>query len=351
VFFGTQRPIDQQILGAVDCGLVRQTLSPLSAKPWRWPAVVLGLQASHRTCREFFHAHRPAVVIGTGGLASVAPVREAHRAGIPVAILNPDAVPGRANRYLARLAAVVFAQWEETVGHYSRSVRVEVFGCPVRAAFQTARRQAGLAHFGLAPERRTLLVTGASQGARTINEAVLASVDFLESASHCQVLHLTGQSDHDWVERGYAGTRVAAKVMAYTENMAEALAASDLVLSRAGASTLAELTALGRPSVLMPYPFHRDQHQWANAECLARAGAARIVRDAVVANINGLALRAALEELMTDDDLRGRMSTAARRLGRPDAAERIAEEILRLAEWRGVVRGAESVEAICAPSR
>lgn len=351
VFFGTQRAIDRQILDAVDCGLVRQTLSPLTAKPWRWPAVIRDLQTSQRTCRVAFDSDRPVVVMGTGGMASVAPVREAHRAGIPVAIFNPDAVPGRANRHLSRRASVVFAQWEDTVAHYPESTPVEVTGCPVRRSFRVATREAGIRRFELDPARRTLLVTGASQGARTINEAILELVELFESADGWQILHLTGKNRLEFVRQGYQGRRVHVRVVDYTENMAEALAAADLVLARAGASTLAELTALGRAAVLMPYPFHRDQHQWANAECLARAGAARIVRDAIDPHKTVPALRRELEALMMDDDRRERMSAAAKRLGRLDAADRIAVRLLNLAEGRISDGTFESVEAICTASR
>jgi UDP-N-acetylglucosamine--N-acetylmuramyl-(pentapeptide) pyrophosphoryl-undecaprenol N-acetylglucosamine transferase len=351
VFFGTQRAIDKQILDTVDCGLVRQTLSPLSAKPWRWPAMVRDLHTSHRVCRDFFEGDFPAVVVGTGGLASVAPVREAHRAGIPVAIFNPDAIPGRANRHLAARASLVFAQWPETIRHYPRSVRAEVTGCPVRPSFHTASRRAGVEHFGLDPARKMLLVTGASQGARTINEAALACADFIAELGDWQILHLTGKNDHEFVARGYAGRRNLAKVVAYTENMADALAAADLVISRAGASTLAELTALGRASVLLPYPFHRDQHQWANALCLSETGAARIVRDSIDVNITAPALKLALAELMASGDARGHMSAAAATLGRLDAAEVIAEKLLELAGRRDASCHLETVEAICTASR
>lgn len=351
VFFGTQRAIDKQILDSVDCGLVRQTLSPISVKPWRWPAVVRDLRASHRVCRDFFGSDVPAVVVGTGGLASVAPVREAHRAGIPVAIFNPDAIPGRANRHLAARSSLVFAQWTETVNHYPKGVRVEVTGCPVRAAFQSADRRRGMEHFELDPRRKTLLVTGASQGARTINEAILACADFIAELGDWQILHLTGKNDHEFVSRGYAGRSVIAMVVAYTENMADALAAADLVVSRAGASTLAELTALGRASVLLPYPFHRDQHQWANALCLSEHGAARIVRDSVDVHVTAPALRTALTELMSNDARRRTMGSAAAALGRLDAADRIAEKLLQLAGLGGAARRLETMEAICTPSR
>jgi UDP-N-acetylglucosamine--N-acetylmuramyl-(pentapeptide) pyrophosphoryl-undecaprenol N-acetylglucosamine transferase len=176
------------------------------------------------------------------------------------------------------------------------------------------------------------LVTGASQGAKSINEAVIAILPFLKSCANWQVLHLTGEKDHPFVADAYRGSGLAAKVVSYTEHMAEAVAAADIVVARAGASTLAELTAVGRAAVLMPYPFHRDQHQMTNAECLARVGAARIVRDAVAPAVNARALQSALAELMNDDAARAAMAGAALRLGRRDAAEKIAESLFELAE-------------------
>jgi UDP-N-acetylglucosamine--N-acetylmuramyl-(pentapeptide) pyrophosphoryl-undecaprenol N-acetylglucosamine transferase len=346
-FFGTQRPIDKRILGAADCDLVQQTLPPLRRAPWRWPKVYLGFRRSSLLCRSHFERDPPAVVIGTGGLGSVPAVREAIRAGIPTGLLNPDAIPGRANRYLAGSADVVFAQWEETRSHLSSECRVVVGGCPVRSAFNRAVRAQGVERFGLNPRCNTLLVTGASQGARTINEAVVASLDRLASYDDWQVLHLTGDRDYDMVREAYGGWPVQASVLRFTEHMAEALAAADLVIARAGASSLAEVTAVGRASILMPYPFHRDQHQLANARCLVRASAARIVHDRVDPTINGPALWQVLDELMSNDDVRKAMAESARKMGRGHAASEVAGHILDLAAANGTLGACESLEALC----
>ncbi len=285
--------------------------------------------------------------IGTGGMASVPAVAEAHRLGIRTAILNPDALPGRANRHLAGVADVVFAQWEDTVQHYPRGMDVRVAGCPIRPGFDAAERKSGIARFGLRSDRKTLLVTGASQGARSINEAVIANLEWVESRPDWQILHLTGERDHADTVAAYRTRSIAAVVIPYTDHMADALNAADLVISRAGASTLAEITAVGKPSILMPYPYHRDQHQFANARCLARVSAARIVRDAIDPAINGPALRSVLEELLTGDVAREVMSAAARSIGRSNAAGEIADQVLRLAEIPGSERARESVEATC----
>jgi len=347
VFFGTQRPIDDRILSRVDCDIVRQTLPALSSMPWRWPSIYLGLRRSAGLCRTRFELDPPAVVIGTGGMASVPAVREAHRLGIPTAILNPDALPGRANRHLAGIADVVFAQWEDTVDHYPRGTDVRVLGCPIRPGFDRTLRESGIARFELRLDRKTLLVTGASQGARSINEAVVANLDLVELLPDWQILHLTGEKDHPDTAAAYRTRSIAAVVIPYTDYMADALSAADLVISRAGASTLAEITAVGRPSILMPYPYHRDQHQLANAKCLARVSAARIVHDAIDPAINGPALRSVLEELLIGDVAREVMASAARSIGRGNAAADIAEQVLRLAEKPGMERARESVEATC----
>jgi len=345
IFFSTQRGIDGSILGHVDCEVVRQELRALSARPWRWHGVLQGLRGARHECRSRFLIDPPAAVIGTGGMASIPAVQEARRAGIPIAILNPDAAPGRANRYLAKHADVVFAQWDDTVAAYPPGVAVRVVGCPVRPAFAAATRETGVARFGLHRERRTLLVTGASQGARSINQGMIALRSWLESRSNWQILHLTGESDHAFVASAYASRKGLGKVLSYTEHMADAVAAADLVISRAGASTLAELTAVGRAAILMPYPFHRDQHQLANAECLERVGAARIVRDAIDPGVNAPALQSVLGELMSDDAKRAAIAEAARRMGRLDADETIACEVLKLARIHARGSACESVEA------
>lgn len=347
VFFGTRRAIDQRILAEQRCDLVRQTLYGLSRAPWRWPQIYLGFRRSSMVCRSLFGSEQPVAVIGTGGMASIPAIREATRVGIPTAIFNPDAIPGRANRFLARSVDVVFAQFDETIDQLPRSANVVVSGCPIRTEFNHADRDAGMARFGLDRRRKTLLVTGASQGARTLNQAVLANLDYLELLTDWQVLHLTGDLDYEDVQRAYASRSVCARVLPFTTDMAEALTAADLVIARSGASTLAEITAVGRASILLPYPFHRDGHQLANARCLVRASAARIVQDAIDPAVNGPAVRAALEQLTVDDQMRQAMAMAARQMGRGQAATAIADEIIALGRSRGTLAQPESLKALC----
>jgi UDP-N-acetylglucosamine--N-acetylmuramyl-(pentapeptide) pyrophosphoryl-undecaprenol N-acetylglucosamine transferase len=331
LFFGTNRPIDRTILDGTGCDFVPQSVQPIRvAKPWTWPGFLNAWYASRRACRDILARERPAAVVGNGGFASGPAVAEARRAGIATALLNPDVIPGRANRYLASRADVVFVQWEESTAHFPGHPGVKITGCPIRADFLNATRAGGIKRFELDPARKTLLVTGASQGARTINDAMLELLDDLEAATEWQILHVTGTADAERVRDAYRGRKLTGTVTAFTEHMADALAASDLVIARAGASSLAEITALGRPALLMPYPHHRDQHQRANADVLARRGAARLVPDQNDCRENAAALRQELVHLLRDEGELARMSNAARRLGRKDAANVIAGELLRL---------------------
>jgi len=329
LFFCTDRRVDERILGRSEFEVVRQPLRQITKHPWRWPAIIKGWRSAKHLCRERISARSPIFVLGTGGLASVPAILEANRAGIPTAILNPDAKPGKANRFLAGRVRVVFAQWEAT-RNFLNPRELAVVGCPIRPAFCGATREAGIEAFKLAPNKKTLLVTGASQGARSINDALIAIVDKLAAQKDWQLLHLTGDADEVRVKTAYAEKKISATVHAFTDRMADALAAADLVVSRAGASTLAEITALGRPSILLPYPYHRDQHQLENARCLAQASAAQILLDEISPEKNGPALWGALKPLMVDSDLRDQMGTSAKELGRIDAGAAIADRILQL---------------------
>ncbi len=354
VFFGTDRTIDAGVLSNFDGRLVRQPVRPLPQRAWQWPSFLLAWRNSTRECRRFFQTHRPMVVVGSGGYASAPAICEAARVGISTALLNPDAVPGKANRLLESRVDVVFAQWAETCEHFSGQAKMHVTGCPVRPEFKAARRVEGIEHFGLDPDKRVLLVTGASQGARSINEAVLAALPALGAAGvweRWQLLHLTGPEDQEHVAAAHRRHGINARVVGFTRHMAIALAAADLVVARAGASTLAELTATGRPSVLMPYPHHGDQHQVANARMLVKVGAARMLLDQVDPNTNGPALAEVLGRLVGEDEELARMSVAAQRIGTTSAAEEIAGHLLHVADKHRRDTSGETVEELCSAGR
>ncbi len=337
-FFCTQRPIDRQILGQAGIEAVPLPIRPFPARPWDLFGFWSSWRRSVQLCMDAFRRRRPAAVVGAGGYASGPPVHAAVRLGIPTFVLNPDAVPGRANRYLARhrRLAGIFAQWEVTRRYFPPGAPVAVTGCPVRPEFRSISREAArdfIRSVGLDANRPILLVTGASQGARTINQAMVRLAGVV-AGSGWQILHLSGPADEAEVNAAYASAAggVAAgglgyRVLAFTDRMAEALAAADLVVSRAGASTLSELQASGRPSILLPYPYHRDLHQRHNGEVLVRAGAAVLLDDARDPQVNAGRLEPVLRRLMADADARRAMGEAARGLDRPEAASEIARHL------------------------
>lgn len=328
VFFTTQRSLDATLLDPRGYRRVEQPVRPFTVHPLRVAGFLASWRASVQAARRWLRENDVHAVLGLGGYAAGPPVVAAHRLGIPTAILNPDAVPGRANRHLARYARRVVLQWADSRALFPARTVCEVLGCPIRTGFAEASASDARRHFGLDPERPVLLVTGASQGASTVND-VLPVIwrEFRANHDHWQMLHLSGTQHEERVRAAYGDVAAGdVRVVGFTEEMPLALAAADAVISRAGASTLAELTAAGVPSVLLPYPYHRDRHQHRNAEVLVRAGAAELIEDQRDARTTAAPLLAALERL-ADAGVRAEMAAAAKKLGRPNAAEAVAERL------------------------
>jgi len=285
--------------------------------------------------RKLIHDRRPAAVLGLGGYAAGAAVKIAAKAGVPTAILNPDVIPGKANQYLMRYTKAVCCQFEQTAEHVAPEHRskLKVTGCPIRGEItRTPDRAGALSRLELQRNLNTLVVTGASLGAQTVNEAVVTMLDGMQLAGW-QVLHLAGREHGASVRAAYRELPVPARVIDFTPAMADVWAAADLCVSRSGASSCAELTACGVPSLLMPYPFHKDMHQRANAKVLADAGAAVLIDDEKDRKRNAAKLKPVVESLVCDAAKRTAMTNAAKALGRPDAAAaaaRVVKEMVQL---------------------
>jgi UDP-N-acetylglucosamine--N-acetylmuramyl-(pentapeptide) pyrophosphoryl-undecaprenol N-acetylglucosamine transferase len=327
LFLCTEREIDRVILGPTGFEYVTQPIVPPVTtiggllkfwKSWRETVDLVRRQLKER---------RPAAVVGLGGYAAVVGVKLAAKQGIPTIILNPDVVPGKGNRSLLKVVRAVCCQFEATGKYVSGSDRpkIRVTGCPIRADIRAKpARQAAAVRLGLDPLLNTLVVTGASLGARTVNEAVLTMLKEV-TLRGWQILHLAGREQAEAVRAGYRELARPARIIDFTPDMADVWAVSDLAISRSGASSCAELTACGVPSVLMPYPFHKDKHQRLNAKVLADGGAAVIVDDAKDRKINAEKLRPTVETLLCDGDRRRSMAAAARQMGKPDAAANVAQ--------------------------
>ena len=324
IFLTTNRPLDRRLLAPTEYEQIEQAIQPFTLHPKRVFGFARSWFTSVRAARAFLGKIKPRAVLGLGGYAAGPPVSAARKLGVKAGLLNPDAIPGRANRFLARKVDLVAMQWETSRRFFPTNTRCEVTGCPIRAEFAAADRAAGRAHFGLEPDRPVLLVTGASQGARTVNRAMqLVWPEFAREHSEWRLLHLTGPADKTETREAYREAGVSAIVKAFTHEMWLAIAAADVVTARAGASTLAELAAVGRPAVLLPYPYHRDRHQHANARVLVEAGAAFVLEDRLEPALNRDPLLAALRRL-ANNELRSEMARAAKRLGITDAAESVA---------------------------
>ena len=344
-FSCTRRPIDRTVLAGCGFSVTKIGARPFTKKPWTWPGFILSLILSGNQARRRLREFCPDVVVGLGGFGSYAPVRVGQKYGAATAILNPDIVPGRANRRLGRRADRVFCQFQETAAAFGPCGRAT--GCPVRPSLLGAMREAGLAEFGLDPARRTLLVTGASLGARSVNRAVVAVLKDRGLPQGWQVLHLTGHGEYEEVAAAYRGLSVAVAVRPYTDRMGLAYAAADLAVARAGASTIAELLAAGLPAIFLPYPYHRDQHQMRQARAVEALGAAIVVEDRPGDPGTWRRLAEVLFAVAGDSARLAGLAARARGAGRPHAAEAIARQILELAdnvtEQRHAGLGAEKV--------
>ncbi|MDP9267557.1 MAG: undecaprenyldiphospho-muramoylpentapeptide beta-N-acetylglucosaminyltransferase [Acidobacteriota bacterium] len=277
---------------------------------------------------QILQAFKPQVVIGVGGYASGPAMLAASLSSIPNIAFEPNVVPGLANRVVAPLVTTAVVQFEQT-GEYFR--RYVVTGVPVRHAFfelpprPPAERTPG--------ERPTLLVFGGSQGAAAINRAVIEALPELAArVPGLHIIHQTGERDYNPAQAAYLRAPLSAEVSAFIDDMPQAYARADVLLCRAGASTVAEITAAGKPAIFVPFPRASDDHQLRNAETLAARGAAMLIPEAELTRER---LIEAVAGLLNDAAARQRMSAAARAMAHADAAGTIAAIAARLA---GAVR-------------
>ena len=291
---------------------------------------IVGSVGRARTVLKEF---KPDAVLVTGGYACVAVTLAAWMQWIPVVIYLPDIVPGLAIRFLSRFAAKVTVTSEESY-HFFRREKVVVTGYPVRSGVFDLDREEARQSLNLDPSEKTLLVFGGSRGARSINQALVAGLRELLPA--CQVIHVSGRLDADWVagaaKRLPEALRERYHHYAYLHDMPQALVAADLVVSRAGAATMGEFPAARLPAVLVPYP-HSGQHQDPNAAYMARNGAAQVLADARLEED----LVPRVLTLLKDEQLLAEMRESAHAMARPDAAEAIAEQLWLSARKRAAL--------------
>src|SRR5579872_2073683 len=269
-------------------------------------------------------SRRPDLVIGVGGYSSGPVVLAAALRGVPTMLLEQNAVPGLTNRLLARFVRAAAITFESTATFFG--AKAFVSGNPVRPEFLAAATpQESVGHD---PSAVRVLVFGGSQGAHAINVAMVEAASRLAAGPpHLRLVHQTGERDVEMVRAGYRDAGVQAEVEPFLYDMGQRLGAADVVVSRAGATTLAEITAAGRASILVPLPTATDDHQRRNAEALVEAGAAEVV---LQRDLTAAVLAERIAALARDGARRARMSAAARTLARPGAAKVIVDKALEL---------------------
>jgi UDP-N-acetylglucosamine--N-acetylmuramyl-(pentapeptide) pyrophosphoryl-undecaprenol N-acetylglucosamine transferase len=267
-------------------------------------------------------AVRPDMVIGVGGYASGAIVLIAALQSVPTMIHEQNSVPGLTNKMLGRVAKRVCVTYHESLSFFPLG-KTFLTGNPIRLKIMKGDREAACRLFSLDKDLFTVFVFGGSSGARSINRVMVDALNHLSDLKEkIQFLHQTGDRDFENIREAYRKTGVKGTVAPFIYQMAEAYAAADVVVSRAGATTLAEITALGKPAILIPYPYAAERHQEFNAMKLGEMGAAHVMLES---GMTGESLAKNIRELYENNAARLDMVKASRGLGRPDACRRIAD--------------------------
>lgn len=323
IFIGTKKGIESKLLGQL--GYELRTIEIEGVKGRGLKAMVRSayqvpqsMWQSRRVLKQF----NPHIVIGVGGYASGPAVLTAHFMSIPTAIAEQNALPGITNRILGKFVKVIFVTYEQTQTWFPKG-KVIISGNPVRAAFVAGRCvEKGKKDFW------QLLVFGGSQGAVTINETMINMLSQLQKMKNkIRVTHQTGSKQLDKVRQAYEKFGIKAKVMPFIVDMAGAYAAADLIVCRAGATSLAEITASGKAAILIPYPWAANDHQTKNAQAMADAGAAVVINES---ELSSGKLFGVLEKLLSDEKKLKKLEENSARLGNINAAANIVDACIKL---------------------
>lgn len=347
LFVGGERGLEKDIVPRAGFALVTLPALPLSRRLGLGTAKA-GIAAFRGMWRAsgILRRFAPDVVVGTGGYVSGAVALAAVLMRYPLLIQEQNALPGFTNRFLGRFADRVAVAYDEAVRYFPSAKRVKVVGNPVRREFSSTTREEGRRHLKIGTDKTVLLVVGASQGARSINRAVLGALGEFLKHKNLYVLHQTGAKgfsevapnlkeafpgaalDADEVRLGEGPDRCRYRAVPYIHDMPDALAASDIVISRAGALSIAEITAVGRPAILIPFPYSAENHQEHNAHALERRGAGWVILDR---DVTPELLVKTVRKLLEDPGLRRTMAESSRSLAHPRAVRDLVEMVAELA--------------------
>ena len=284
--------------------------------------------------RQIVKEFKPDVVIGTGGYVCGPVLLAASLMGIPTVIQEQNVFAGITNKILSKFVDKVALGYEEAEKYFPKE-KVVFTGNPIRAEVMTSNRQESIIDFGLDANKLTILISGGSRGARSINNAMIEVHQHFKANKEVQLLHVTGKSEYndivDKLQKQGINDENNGNIIIkpYLYDMPKALATADLAIFRAGAVGLAELTAKGIPAILVPYPYAAENHQEHNALAMQKKGAAFVIKDSALA---ASVLIHKIEELLCDKEKLNKMAQASKAMGRPNAADKIAEMAISLVE-------------------
>jgi UDP-N-acetylglucosamine--N-acetylmuramyl-(pentapeptide) pyrophosphoryl-undecaprenol N-acetylglucosamine transferase len=328
VFVGTSEGIEANIVpkegfeikfirseGIVGRGILRGFISAVK--------LPLSIMDSFEILRQI----RPEAVLGVGGYSSGPLLLSAYLMGIPTIIHEQNTIPGLTNRILGKFVNIIAVTYFESLQYFSKA-KTYLTGNPVREEILNGDRNRGYSTFGLDKDLFTIFVFGGSSGAKNVNKALSEALIYLEEyKDHVQFIHQTGEKDFNYVRDFYHARGFKGSVIPFIHDMGDAYAVADLVISRAGATTLAELTICGKAAILIPYPHAAGNHQKANAKKLWDINAAQMILDS---DLSGKSLSDLVRNIFNEPDVISEMETVSRSIGRPDAAKKIVELITRL---------------------
>lgn len=345
LFVGTRDRLEGRLVPAAGHELHHIDVLPLPRRPT--PALLKVPGALRRAIRDVEQLSIERDVVGAitfGGYVSLPVAWAMARRHLPLVVHEQNAIPGLSNKLAARWADRIAVSFPGSIHRFRQQERVAITGNPVRERLLgldlAALRPQAREHFRLNPELPTLLAFGGSQGSRTINRAVAGSLEHWRRPQEIQILHSSGRALYDetaqLLERAKRNARVVPKLrlVDFIDEMELAFAAADAVVSRAGATSIAELTVLGLPALLVPYPHATADHQLHNARALEAVGGGRVVEDD---DLTGKRIAEIIEPWLVDPEAGARTAAAARAFGRPDAADNVAR--LLLDELSGTPRG------------
>ncbi|GAB4196240.1 MAG: undecaprenyldiphospho-muramoylpentapeptide beta-N-acetylglucosaminyltransferase [Phycisphaeraceae bacterium] len=323
-FVISDRSIDERIITKENLPFTALPAKPLVLRPRALWTFYQAYKQSEAIVSKLIARTGAVAMVATGGFVSGPAVSAAQKAGVPVALLNLDAVPGRANRYTARMATEVFTTYAS-----AKLPRAREIGMPLRrSVIGTLSPEKARWDLGLRPDLDTILVFAGSQGSASINRMMMelcTRAQHRKALENWQIIHLTGPDDQQAVQQAYDSADVRGLAYAYCNKMGAVWSAATIAISRAGAGSVAEAWANAVPTIFMPYPYHKDQHQKLNAQPLVRAGAAILHEDLIdpIENVNRIA--GPLKALLGNPERLDRMRLILRSTCPPNGAQAVAD--------------------------